>query len=119
MEFPIEVTLKRPVKLGDETHSILLFDEPDLDAQLAYAELEASFAKPPTVIDAGRVTRFWIARLADVSDKVVGKIKGSDLDVINEVLEKVLGFASGADEDGISDDPISGDEPSGNEPPAK
>ena len=95
MDLPIDVLLTRPVVIGDQTYDTLSFDEPDLDAQIAYAELEASFSVPPTPIDATRVNRFWIARLANIPEAVAGKIKDSDLEAVNTAAEAVLGFNSG------------------------
>ena len=120
MDLPIEVTLKRPVVVGDQTYDKLFFDEPDLDTQIAYAELEASFPEPKMVeqpdgpplavhspITAAKVNRFWLARLSGVSEAVVGKIKDSDLEAVNAAAEVVLGLKESKGED------------SGNEPPAK
>jgi hypothetical protein len=124
MDLPIEVPLTRPVVVGDQTYDKLSFDEPDLDAQIAYAELEASFPKPKMVeqpdgselavhspLTAAKVNRFWLARLSGVPETVVGKIKDSDLDAVNAAAETVLGFKASVGKD-------AGDT-SGNEPPAK
>ncbi len=111
MDFPIDVPLKRPIVVGDKTYEKLSFDEPDLAAQIAYAELEATFSDPPSPIDAARVNLFWIARLADIPEAVAGKIKDSDLEAVNAAAEAVLGFKAGKGAD-------AGDA-SGNEAPAK
>ena len=122
MELPIEVKLTRPVVVNEQTYDKLAFDEPDLDAQIAYAELEASFPKPKMVnqsdgselavhspITAAKVNRFWLARLSGVPESVVGKIKDSDLQAVNAAAEAVLGLKEGKGEHAGS----------GNEPPAK
>lgn len=111
MDLPIEVPLTRPVTVDGQTYDTLQFDEPDLAAQIAYAELEATFSNPPTPIDAARVNLFWIARLADVPEVVAGKIKDSDLEAVNAAAEAVFGFkaAQGEGSGGSS----------GNETPAK
>jgi hypothetical protein len=107
MDLPIIVQLKRPFVADGQTYEALSFDEPDLDAQIAYAELEATFPEPEMVaqddgpdlpvyppILAAKVNRFWLARLAGVSEQVVGKVKGSDLDAVNAAAEAVLGFTA-------------------------
>lgn len=113
MDLPIEVPLKRPVVVGDQTYDKLLFDEADLNAEIAYADLEASFSNPPSKIDAARVNLFWISHLAGIPEAVAGKIKNSDLDAVNEAVETILKpmFDKGKDEE-------DGDA-SGNETPAK
>ncbi len=122
MDLPIEVKLTRAVVVNEQTYDKLLFDEPDLDTQIAYAELEASFPEPKMVeqpdgselavhspITAAKVNRFWLARLSGVSEAVVGKIKDSDLAAVNAAAEAVLGLKEGKGEGAGS----------GNEPPAK
>jgi hypothetical protein len=122
MDLPIEVKLTRPFVVNEQTYDKLAFDEPDLDAQIAYAELEASFPEPKMVkqpdgselavyspITAAKVNRFWLARLAGVSEAVIGKIKDSDLEAVNAAAEAILGFKEGKGEGAGS----------GNEPPAK
>lgn len=124
MEFPIEVSLTRPVVIDDQTYDTLMFDEPDLDTQIAYAELEASFPEPRLVaqedgselvvhapVTAAKVNRFWLARLSGVPEAVVGKIKDSDLAAVNAAAEAVLGFKAVKGE--------SAGDSSGNAPPAK
>ncbi len=124
MDLPIEVPLTRPVTVDDQTYDKLMIDEPDLDTQIAYAELEASFPEPKMVeqedgselavhspITAAKVNRFWLARLSGVSEAVVGKIKDSDLEAVNAAAEAVLGFQA-AKGKGAGDG-------SGNERPAK
>ncbi len=98
----------------------------DLDTQIAYAELEASFPEPKMVeqsdgsvlpvhspITAAKVNRFWLARLSGVSEDVVGKVKDSDLEAVNAAAEAVLGLTSGKDKGADAGDA------SGNEAPAK
>lgn len=124
MDLPIEVPLTRPVTVDDQIYDKLMFDEPDLDTQIAYAELEASFPEPKMVkqedgselavhspITAAKVNRFWLAHLSGVSEAVVGKIKDSDLEAVNAAAEAVLGFQA-AKGKGAGDG-------SGNERPAK
>lgn len=107
MDLPIVVPLTRPIVLADQTFDMLSFDEPDLDAQIAYAELEASLPEPAKVeqpdgsiaevhsaITAAKVNRFWLARLAGVSEQVVGKVKDSDLAAVNAAAEVVMGIAT-------------------------
>lgn len=93
MDYPIEVTLKRLVTVGDKTYDKLVFDEPDLNAQIAYAELEQTFSNPPTDVDGGKVIRFWISHLADVPMEVAGKIKGADLGSVEAALDTILGVS--------------------------
>lgn len=95
MDLPIKVKLNRPIVVDETEYKSLSFDEPDLDAQIAYAELEATFSDPPTAIDGARVNRFWIARLADIPESVAGKIKDSDLEATNAAAEAALGFKAG------------------------
>jgi len=113
MDLPIEVPLKRPVVVGDQTYDKLSFDEADLFAEIAYADLEASFSIPPSKVDATRVNLFWISHLASIPEAVAGKIKNSDLDAVNEAVETILKpmFEKGKGDE-VGDD-------SGNEPPAK
>jgi hypothetical protein len=113
MDLPIEVPLKRPVVVGDQTYDKLLFDEPDLGTQIEYAELEASFSVPPSSVDAVRVHLFWISHLGGIPEAVAKKIKSTDIDAIDEVVEAILKpmFKKGADK-------IVGND-SGNDPPAK
>jgi len=124
MDLPIEVPLTRPVTVDGQTYEKLTFDEPDLDAQIAYAELEASFPEPKKVkqedgselavhspVTAAKVNRFWLARLTGVSEAVVGKIKDSDLEAVNAAAEAVLGFQADKGE--------KAGESSGNGSPAK
>ena len=124
MDLPIEVPLTRPVTVDGQTYDKLTFDEPDLDAQIAYAELEASFPEPKMVkqedgselavhspVTAAKVNRFWLARLTGVSEAVVGKIKDSDLEAVNAAAEAVLGFQTDKGE--------KAGESSGNGSPAK
>lgn len=113
MDLPIEISLTRPVVVGEQTYEKLLFDEPDLGTQIEYAELEASFSTPPSSVDAVRVHLFWISRLGGIPEAVAKKIKSSDIDAIDEVVESILKpmFKNGEEK-------IAGDS-SGNEPPAK
>lgn len=109
MQLPIEVPLKRPIKHGDAEIEVLFFDEPDLDAQIAYAELEQTFSNPPTDVDGGKVIRFWISHLAGVPLEVAGKVKGADLGAVEDALDAILKVKK-ASSDGGSE---------GNETPAK
>jgi len=112
MDLPIIVPLKRPIVMPDPdgiTYDVLSFDEPDLGAQIAYAELEATFSDPPSPIDAGRVSRFWIGQLAGIPEAAAAKIKDSDLPAVNAACEAVMGIDKGVGAGGTS----------GNEDPAK
>jgi len=109
MEFPIEVKLKRPIKQGEETIDVLVFDEPDLDAQIAYAELEQTFSDPPTEVDGGKVIRFWISHLAGVPLEIAGKVKGADHGAVEDALDAILGIKNASGDGGSA----------GNETPAK
>lgn len=109
MDFPIKVPLTRPIKNGDEDIAVLWFDEPDLDATIAYAELEKNFPEEPGPVEAGIITRFWISHSAGVSSELAGKVKESDMAAVNEALDKVLGLPAGEGEGDTS----------GNETPAK
>lgn len=117
MDLPIVVPLTRPIILGDQTISELSFDEADLGAQIAYAELAETIPDPvPTEVDgvpvmayppaiAAKVNRFWIARLSDQPEAVINKLKQADLEAVNEVVEKVMGMS---DVDGGSGGDASG-----------
>lgn len=107
MNLPIEVILTRPVVIGDTTYETLTFDEPDLAAQIAYAELEdtlpepkreeqpdGSFLSVTSFATEMKVTRFWIAALSGVSEGVAGSIKESDLDVVNSAVSRILSKSS-------------------------
>lgn len=109
MELPVTVPLKRPITVGDTTYSELVFDEPDLAAQIAYAELEASFANPPSKVDAARVLHFWISHLADVPAEVASKVKGRDVPAIEVVLDGIMKLGKASSD---------GDDAVGNESPA-
>lgn len=109
MELPISVPLKRPIDHEGETYSRLDFDEPSLEDQIKYAELEQTFAEIPTNVDGLGVVRFWISRLAGVPLAVAGKVKASDMEEVERALDAILKPDPG-DEDG---------DPSGNETPAK
>ena len=92
-DLPITVKLTRPVTVGETTYSELSFDEPDLDAQIAYAELQATLPGDPkkaTEADGGRVLRFWISHLADVPMAVAGKLKAADIVAVEPVMNKIL-----------------------------
>jgi len=76
MDFPIKVTLKRPFTLDDVEHKELNFDEPDLDTQIAVEECESDLRKGFVLL----------AGMAGVSMSVLGKVKESDLEVINQKI---------------------------------
>lgn len=99
LQFPIVVTLKRAIVLDGETISALSFDEPDLDAQLAFIEFRAKLDDPdkPTDRETMLATRLWISHLAGVSEAAAGKIKASDSDAVNDVVAKILGFVEDDD----------------------
>jgi len=99
LKLPIVVTLKRSITLGDETISELSFDEPDLDAQLAFIEFRDEMANPeePTELESMLAMRFWISRLAGVSEAAAGKIKDSDTEAVNTTVANILGFVEGKD----------------------
>lgn len=99
LQFPIVVTLKRAIVLDGETISVLSFDEPDLDAQLAFIEFRDKMGDPekPTELESLMAMRFWISRLAGVSEAAAGKIKGSDTEAVNATVAKILGFVEGED----------------------
>ncbi len=108
MDLPITVPLKRPIIIGDQTTNELVFDEPDIDTQIAYMELSAGFPDEPTQIHAMQASLFWIARLSGVSTEIAGKVKETDMPAVQEAVQAIL------DVDG--DD---GGDGSGNEDPAK
>lgn len=125
MDLPIEVSLKRPLVVDGQTYDTLWFDEPDLDTQIAYAELEQTLPEPEKVkqddgsmlsvhspITAAKVNRFWLARLAGVTEQIIGKVKDSDLGAVNAAAEAVMGLTAGNKGDGAGD-------ALGNETPAK
>lgn len=114
MDLPVTVPLKRPITVDDTTYDSLTFDEPDLGSQIAFAELRETFRPmvssdeedgeaEPHPIDAMRVAIFWIARLADVSEEVARKIKGSDVSAVDEVVDAIMG-ADDPDQDAVGND---------------
>ena len=129
MDLPIEIPLKRPIKVGGDVISVLVFDEPTIGAQIDYAELEAELglaelrnkiaaqadleeqADPEEQIipDATsmRVTQFWIEALAELPKGAARKLKQSDLPVIHDTVDAILGIKT------------EGDGSVGNETPAK
>lgn len=108
MDLPVTIPLQRPIVLGAETISDLTFDEPDLKAQIAYAELEQTFADPPSDADSYRVTQFWISHLAGISLEAAGRIKETDMPKVTATMHQVLGMPD------LAQDDVS----SGNEDPA-
>lgn len=76
MDWPVRITLKRPIKLGDEEFSELEFDEPDLGTTIAADD--ASSEAEATVLT--------LAGMAGVSRDVILKIKRSDYEVIMEKI---------------------------------
>lgn len=124
MDLPVTVALKRPITMGEETITSLTFDEPDLGAQIAFADLEATLSEPQ-MMDQGngvslpvysgkdtiRMHLFWIAQLSGVSEEVAKKIKKSDADAVSTAVSDILEFVSlDADDQGGA---------GGNVPPAK
>ncbi|WP_068305274.1 phage tail assembly protein [Pararhodobacter sp. CCB-MM2] len=77
MDYPIEVTLKRPVVIGDQTYATLSFDEPDLATSLAVDEAKTG----------ARQTVVLLAGMAGVPEAVILKIKESDY---REIGKRVL-----------------------------
>lgn len=77
MDFPIDVPLKRPVVIGEETFSRLTFDEPDLGTTIAVEEQETPWDQ--TVV--------LLAGMAGVSRDVLLKVKESDF---GEITKRVL-----------------------------
>lgn len=77
MDYPIEVTLKRPVTHEGTTIDKLVFDEPDLGTSIAVEE-EQSPAEQTVILLAG---------MADVDRAVILKIKESDY---REIGKRVL-----------------------------
>ena len=118
MTFPIEVTLTRPIVVGGDTVSVLVFDEPTIGAQIDYAELEAELGlddlrqkiladgdvsaqaelMPPTV--SMRITQFWIEALADLPKGAARKIRSSDQAAVHAAVNAILNSDRG---DGASD----------------
>lgn len=111
MDLPIEVPLKRPIVLDGQTYDKLTVDEPDLNMQIAYAELETGFSDPPTPVDAVRVNLFWISNLAEIPEKVAVKIKDTDLAAVMAAVSQALGIDDSEEAD------VEGAQ--GNETPAK
>lgn len=110
MDLPVTVPLTRPVTLEGKTFSELVLDEPDLDCQIAYADLEAEIADLPKKQAGGKALKFWVSRLADVPEQVAGKIKGRDLEAVEATLAKIMALQGSGEREG-------GD--AGNERPAK
>lgn len=68
MEYPIEVTLQRPVTVDGKTIDKLVFDEPDLGTMIAVEEEETL----------ARQTVALLAGMADIDRAVLLKVKDSD-----------------------------------------
>lgn len=115
MDLPIVVPLSRPITFEGVVYDSLSFDEADLDAQIAYAELEATFPEPEMVVQgdgkaapvypaliAAKVNRFWLARLSGLPEAVIGKLKGSDIPAANNAAEIVMGLDGDAGSGGAS-----------------
>lgn len=94
MDLPFKVTLTRPITLDGETYSELSFDEPTLDDQIAGSELEHTLSDIPENVADGKACRFWIARLACVSETLAGRLRGADLKAAEQAVRLVLGVAS-------------------------
>ena len=77
MEYPIEVTLQRPVTVDGKTIDKLVFDEPDLGTSIAVEE-----AKSPA-----EQTAVLLAGMAGVDRSVMLKVKESDF---REIGKRVL-----------------------------
>lgn len=97
LKLPHRLPLTRPIEHNGEIIDALTFDEPDLDAQIGLAELFEGIKNPeqPTDAEAMRVNRFWVARLAGVSEAVAGKVKASDegpvMRAVNAILDQLKG----------------------------
>ena len=77
MEYPIEVTLQRPVTVDGKTIDKLVFDEPDLGTSIAVEE-----AKSPA-----EQTAILLAGMAGVDRAVMLNVKESDF---REIGKRVL-----------------------------
>ena len=78
MDFPVEITLKRPITVDEETHTKLVFDEPDFGTNIAVEEAE----KP------AEQSVLLLAGMAGVDRAVILKIKNQDYP---QIEERVLG----------------------------
>jgi len=99
LKLPIVVPLKRPIEFDGETTEVLSFDEPDMDAQLGFIEVTDKMTDPenPTDRESLVAMRFWISRLAGVSEVVAGKIKESDTEAVSAAVAKILGLVEDND----------------------
>lgn len=76
MDYPIEVTLTRPVTVDGKTIDKLVFDEPDLGTSIAVEE-----AKSPA-----EQTAILLAGMAGVDRAVMLKVKESDFREIGRLV---------------------------------
>ena len=74
MEFPIDITLQRPVTVDGKTYNKLSFDEPDLGTSLDVEE-----AKRPQ-----DQTLILLAGMAEVSVAVIRKLKERDFMAVRD-----------------------------------
>lgn len=100
LKLPHRLPLTRPIEHNGDIIDALTFDEPDLDAQICLAELYEGIkdAESPTDVEALRVNRFWIARLAAVSEAVAGKIKSSDEEAVMRTVNAILDQGKGVED---------------------
>ena len=90
MEYPIEVPLSRPIKVDGDEYDKLVFDEMDVGAQVDFEDMLDGFEDPPTSKEQRKTTLFLIARMADVPEAVVRKVKQSDFPAIEKVLTAIM-----------------------------
>lgn len=76
MDYPIEVTLKRPITVDGKTIDKMVFDEPDLGTSIAVEE-----ARTPA-----EQTAILLAGMAGVDRSVMLKVKESDFREIGKLV---------------------------------
>ena len=108
MDYPIEVTLKRPITVDGKVHEKLFFDEPTIGAQIDYAELEAELgiAKLRAAVEAEKdpvareeiipahvsmqVSLFWVEALSGLPKGAGRLIKSSDQGAVHAAVDAIL-----------------------------
>ncbi len=104
MELPITVPLTRPIEVDGKTWSELSFDEPDLDAEIAFMEMQEGLPDEPSEADLTKITRFWLATLSGMPEKVIGKIKSADRSAVIKAMDQVFDQVKARDKSSGNDE---------------
>ncbi len=91
MDLPVTVHLKRPIMEGEREIRSLLFDEPDIGTDIDYLEMLEGIDEAPPPHVGMRVSLFWIARLAGISEDAARQIKASDQKAVSDAVDAVFG----------------------------